>query len=620
MFPSLAKPRPPVTARAVLLGLALIPLNAYWVILSELRWYTILTLNPLFVTPVFFLLILLGLNAPLRRLRPQWAFSISELLTVYVMLAISCTVSTHDFVINLMTTIGWGAWFATPENKWEDLIHPFTPRWAVVWDKPALRGFMEGGESPYRLSVLSAWAGPVLIWVAFMLVLFATMYCLNTLVRKAWIEETKLSFPIVRLPLAMVGLDNSGFFRSRTMWIGLALPLISGTLNGLAKLYPTVPHIQTRAVFHTYDNPPWNLISGTPSSLYPFAIGLGYFVPLDVLFSCWFFYLFVKLESVLGYYVGLTRVPGYPFVMEQGIGAWTTYGVLILYVTRRHWQRVFRAILNREPLGDENELLSYRTAFYGVVAGVVLVIGFWRTVGMSLLPATVAVLIYFLLALCITRVRAEAGSQHTVWDLEPMNLFALVDSHSLGKGDIIGAGLSHWFWRLNRSHAMPTQLEALKMWHDAGLTPRTLAWPMLHVAYRDGAAAKCIGYARWTGFEIYGWLQNMLGAGNRFQWPRLLTVGLSSGLTLLLWGLQTRYTWLWLHPLGYCAGPGLIWVWFPFMIAWIVKSLIIRYGGRTSYRKAIPFFLGLVLGDYISGSLWAIIGPLFNFEGYQIFH
>jgi phage shock protein PspC (stress-responsive transcriptional regulator) len=599
-----------------------------------MRWYLVLTLNPLFVTPVFFLLALIAVNAVLRLVRPAWVFSVGEMLIVYIMLAISCTVATHDFVINLMTMVGWGAWFATPENKYEQTLLPHMPRWSMVWDTGALKGFMDGDASLYRASVLGAWLVPLAIWVGFMLVLFGVMLCLNVMVRRAWIEETKLSFPVVRLPMAMVGLDAPRFFASKAMWVGLALPVISGTLNGLAQLYPALPHLQTRAHWPQFAAPPWNML-GAPYSFYPFAIGLGYFVPLDVLFSCWFFYLFIKLQIIVGWYVGLTRLPGFPYMTEQGMGAWATYGVLILYITRQRWQKVLGSLWKERGLEDEGEMLSYRAAFYGVVVGMAALIGFWRVVGMTMAPAVLAVVLYFLLALCITRVRAEAGSQHTAWDLEPMNIFGLVDSRLLGRGNIIGAGMSHWFWRLNRSHAMPTQLEGMRMWQAAGLRPRDLLWPIvaatvvsslagpwavLHVAYTEGAATKCIGYARWTGYESYGWMMNMLTAGRTLEWPRIIAVLASAGLVMALWVMQARYPWMWLHPLGPAAGNFLIWVWCPFMIAWAVKYAIVRFGGQKVYKAMVPFFLGLVLGDYVTGAVWSMISQMLKVPGYQIFH
>jgi hypothetical protein len=623
-----------VTTRAVLLGLVLIPVNVYWVIQSEMRWYLILTLNPLFVTPVIFLLVLLGLNAVLRAARPAWAFTAGELLVVYVMLTVSCTVATHDFAINLIGALSYGVPNATPENRWADAILPYIPQWAIVRDAHALQAFMDGGFSLYSREMLLPWLVPLAVWMGFMLVLFGTMLCLNTLVRKAWIEETKLSFPAVRLPLAIVGLETPKLWRSSLLWVGVALPILTGTLNGLAELYPALPHFQTRTRWLYFTTPPWNRIS-LPYSFYPFAIGLCYFVPAEVLFSCWFFYLFIKAQTILGHYVGLSMVPGYPFGDDQSIGAWLTYALLSLYLTRHQWSRLLRNLLGRESLGDEKELLPYRTAFYGVVGGVAALVAFWMVIGMTLLPAVIAVLLYLLVAFAVTRIRAEAGSQHTIWGVEPMDSFTLVDSSLLGRSNLIGAGLNHWFWRANRSHAMPAQLEGLRIWHGAGLAPRSLLWPMvlatilsvvagpwacLHVGYREGALSKCLGYSRWTGTEIYGWLSNALTAGQTFSWPRWFAVFAASGLTLGLWALQMRFTWFPLHPLGYCAGPMLVWIWLPFFIAWVIKSVVIRYGGQRVYRRLIPFFFGLIVGDYLTGAVWSLISQTFQFAGYQIFH
>ena len=43
-----------ITARAIALGIPLVALNAYWVTLVEVRWYTLDgTSLPLFITPIF---------------------------------------------------------------------------------------------------------------------------------------------------------------------------------------------------------------------------------------------------------------------------------------------------------------------------------------------------------------------------------------------------------------------------------------------------------------------------------------------------------------------------------------------------------------------------------------
>jgi hypothetical protein len=55
-------------------------------------------------------------------------------------------------------------------------------------------------------------------------------------------------------------------------------------------------------------------------------------------------------------------------------------------------------------------------------------------------------------------------------------------------------------------------------------------------------------------------------------------------------------------------------------MAWLLKSVILRYGGPPAYRRLTPFFLGLILGDYLTGAVWAIIGPAIKVQGYQVFH
>ncbi|HSV72820.1 MAG TPA: DUF6785 family protein [Chthonomonadales bacterium] len=634
--PTATPARPAVLrARAIALGLALVPLNVYWVIFAELRWYNVLTLNPLFVTPVVFLLALSGWNLHLRRARPHWAFSPAELLTIYIMLVMSCTVATHDFLINLMSVIGWPRWSANASNNWETVLFPHLPKWLYVWDKELLAGAFTGGASLYRWEVLRMWAAPLGFWSIFILSVGLTMLCVNVLIRKAWVEQTRLSFPIIRLPLALVEEPRPGAtICSRGLWIGFALVMALNTLNGLHEWYPSLPHLQTRAQWLNFTSPALAEMEPLAVTFYPFAIGLAFLVPLDVAFSCWFFFLFLKTQSVIGYWLGHGDTPDFPYLSEQCIGAWLTFALYLLWIMRGYLRDAV-ATAWRGDRRDEGEPMSYRTALIGLLVGCSVFFVFWWQAGMSPGWVVVVLVSYLLLSLAITRVRAEAGGQHTVWDLEPMRVFRLFDSQALGASNIAAAGLSHWYWRLNRSHVMPSQLEAFRMAQEHHVPLRRLVWPMLaayavatiagmwaclHVFYGEGALAKCRGFAAWTVTETFSFMELGIGAGFDAEPGRWVAVaGASLGMGFMAW-MRARFTWFPFHPLGYCIGPWLVWLWMPFFIAWASKLLLLRYGGLRLYRAALPFFLGIVLGDYTSAGIWSLIGVIWNVPTYQIFH
>ncbi|MCC6728783.1 MAG: hypothetical protein IT208_05530 [Chthonomonadales bacterium] len=620
----------------MLIGLALVPLNVYWVIVAELRWYVVLTLNPLFVTPIFYLFLLAGANALLRRAAPRRAFSPGELVTIYIMLVLSCTVATHDFIINLMSTIGWPRWNASAANGWENTVFPHLPRWLFVWDREVLAGAFKGNSSLYRVEVLRAWLPPLAFWSVFILAIGWMMLCMSSLLRRAWVDQTRLAFPIVRLPMALTEEpEPRSMILSRALWLGFVAAAGLDLLNGLHEWFPSLPHFTTRAQPLQFPTPPWNATWPLFVTWYPFAIGLAFLVPLDVSFSCWFFYLFMKAQAVIGYRFGYADVPDFPYVSEQGIGAWYAFGIALLYGMRHYLAGVVRKALARPDAADAGEPLSYRAAFWGLLAGMAVFFVFWWQAGMSAHWALLVLATYLLLSIAITRVRAEAGGQHTVWDLEPMRLFRLADSRMMGPENLATAAMSHWYWRLNRSHPMPSQLEAFKLAQDHGVRLRSLAMPMmlafalatvfgmwacLQVFYRDGALAKCQGFAIWTAIEGYDGLGSSLTAGYRAEAGRWGAIGGAAGLVAVLTWLRTRFVGFPFHPLGYCIGPGLIWLWCPFLVAWLLKLVILRYGGLRLYRRALPFFLGLVLGDYVMGAIWALIGVVGNMPVYQIFH
>ena len=76
-----------------------------------------------------------------------------------------------------------------------------------------------------------------------------------------------------------------------------------------------------------------------------------------------------------------------------------------------------------------------------------------------------------------------------------------------------------------------------------------------------------------------------------------------------LTALRNRFAWWPVHPLGLAVVSSFTMyaVYIPFLLAWLVKVAMLRWGGFKIYRAATPFFLGLGVGHYLARAL-ALIG------------
>jgi hypothetical protein len=100
-------------------------------------------------------------------------------------------------------------------------------------------------------------------------------------------------------------------------------------------------------------------------------------------------------------------------------------------------------------------------------------------------------------------------------------------------------------------------------------------------------------------------------------------VGLGFVTTLLLSALRLRLVWWPFHPIGYAVGFSrrtIDWMWFSIMLGWACKVILLRLGGMHLYRRALPFFLGFILGEFSMGGVYGFIGILFpDTAGYQTY-
>lgn len=632
-----------VTLRAVLLGLPLIAVNCFWITVVEVRLYTLDgTSLPLFITPIFMLFTLIMLNVFWRWLSPRSALTPGELLTIYVMLVISSTLAAHDMLQNMFGVLGHPVRFATPENNWKALWFQYLPWRLFVRDEEVLKDFYQGNVSPYRWYRIQPFLEPLLLWAVLILALIGVMLGVNILLRRSWTEHERLVFPIVQLPMAMTGhIGGVPFFRQKPMWAGFILAMAISGLNGIHWLYPSVPYIQYIKLYDLRQhitNRPWDAVGWTPISMYPFGIGLAFFTPLDLQFSCWFFYVARKLFQVVGAVFGWdapTNV-GFPFFPEQAAGGWTALGIVVVYGARRYFVNAWRQAWAQNPT-DPEESRRFRRAFGLIAVCLVVIIVFAQQIGLSLWAGAVFFGIYFLLAITITRVRAELGTPHEIYFVNPNRMMtALFGSQNIGTRDLTLIQTLYWFNRGYRSHPMPNQLEAMKMFEGHPKSLNRLIWVIvvatlfgfvatcwanLHVTYRAGADAKAVGFKDWLGWESFGWLTNWINAPVKQESTRIGYMVGGFLIVVLLRLMRNLFLWWPLHPAGYALAVSyaMDYFWFNFFIAWVIKGLLVRYGGMRAHNIAVPFFLGLILGDYTMGSLWSILGAVMDVQTYKIY-
>lgn len=633
-------PAAPVTIRAIFLGLALIPPNILWIVwIERFRAIAYSTTASLFFTVVFSLLLVMGLNAPLKRFAPRRALQQGELLTVYSLLSLGTAMAGVDFISPLITVLAHGFRFATPANGWERLW-PLTPTWLTVRDKAALQGFYEGHSSFYTPAALKAWIPPLLCWTLLLLALLWTMACLNTLLRAQWSENERLSFPIVQLPLAMTAPEGT-LFKNRLFWLGAALAGGYNLLNGLHFLIPTIPAF----TFNGYDigtwfrNRPWNAMGYMgggwhPVGWFPFLVGLGYLLSTDLLFSCWFFYWFFQIERVIvsaqGWQSEGNRLP---YVDEQMFGGYLAVTVFALWSARGHLAMVWRRAMADAPEA-EAEPLRYRTALVGALAGFALVVGGGWLAGLPPLVSVLFFLIYFAIAVAVTRMRAELGPPtHDLHFIGPNQILTTaLGTANLGAPALGVFALAYGFNRAYRCHPMPHQLEGFWLARAAGVHPRRLvpamlaagllgivcsSWFILDLSYRLGAASHS-----WLGAgdETWGKLSSQLSNPRPPDTKALLGMAAGFATAAVLSALRRTVPGFPLHALGFSLSGGwsMMWAWLSLFIAWVIKASILRYSGLRGFRAGLPFFFGVILADMTLGALWTLLGLLLDIPVYSV--
>jgi len=276
-------------------------------------------------------------------------------------------------------------------------------------------------------------------------------------------------------------------------------------------------------------------------------------------------------------------------------------------------------------------LIDGQGAVIGAVLGSAVMFLLLVAAGMSARVAGLFLGIYLAVALALTRVRAQYGPPAAGLLLAAPGpvIYSLFGTDLLGAPGLTSLALTHWMGREFAGHPMPHQLEAFKLATERRIPNRGLIVAMLlggiagylaafggilHLSYTLGqGTAKVAGTQRYFGREAYALMSARLG--DTVRGPHadsLLAIGAGAGLTLLLQSLRMRWAGFPFHPVGYALASGYAstFLWSTALLTWAFKLILFRYAGLKGYHRAAPFFLGLILGEFIVGSLISLLGVL----------
>ena len=612
-----------LTLRAVAIGCVFTVLLTVWSLYSEFvtrgSYITVTHLPVAALLP--FLLMVLLVNPVLKLTGYSRAFSRQELIVIFFLVFTASAIPGWAFSNYAVSIISGPFYFANPENRWADLFLDYLPSWLVVRDHlGGLNQFYEGA-TPGSSIRWQIWFAPMFWWVTFYVALFVVGASIMVILRKQWVEHERLAFPLAQVPLALVdGAEEKALFpriaRVRLFWwgFGITLFIMSWNMVSFFGLFPAIP----LGAGHAFPLTLYEAFHPIQVRVNFLLIVVAYFTRVEVLLSVWLFYLIRIVQQGVMTRVG---VPGPQEMMHfQHLSGFFVFVLFGLWMARKHIRDVIRKALGRAPeIDDSREFFSYRTAVLSLTGGSIYMVFLLWSAGMTLWVVMLMMFVLLILYMGVTRVVAETGLASLDLPYNSANeiTFRFVGSENINAQTIAGMWLCQTFTRNWRTLGMCSMAHAAKVGDVMGGVGRgvfgaialsltigfmTAILYTLYLGYDMGASQlKAGGFesgARGYWAQLETFLTNP-EAMTRSQFTMVMNGVLISGL--LIWAHHRLHFWP-LHPVGfgivttYAADMAF----FSILIVWLIKTVVLRLGGVSLYRKAQPLFIGILTG-YVLG-------------------
>ena len=467
--------------------------------------------------------------------------------------------------------------------------------------------------------------------------------CLFALFHRQWANAERLTFPLAQMPLDLThGFDGTRrlpeLFRSGLFWIGFGVVFLTMCYNVVSYFNPGFIQLRFFLGYHMAEIgdpfPPIFL------RLMPLVLAVVYLCPLDILGSLLFCYMLAVLKQTFmnrtGFSVGDSghEITGDVLLQLESYGALIFIALWSVWLARGHLGFVWR--LARTGNGKTEEVSQYRAILIGLLLSGACLVGWVIGLGASVATAVGVFLLMVLGYLTTVKMIAATGLAYLYVPIAHLKGASFI-TDLLGTTRLSGQSMvamrvftSRIFFGNIRIPTWPSLPHFLRLFPH----PQQLRWVVLAVLL-----------AFPTGFLIAGW--DTINFSYRFGGQQVMAVSeierfyddvarlvynpseldlgkwvvwlFGFGEAALIALMRTRYHWFPLHPVGIAfQWERATWLyWFSLAVVFVVKWVLLRYGGQRAYRGGKLFFYGVGLA-YVCGVLLSMFVDFIWFPGERL--
>lgn len=501
------------------------------------------------------------------------------------------------------------------------------------------------GRAVFQQLPWQAWLKPLSLWLVFVLACYGMFYALTYMALPLWARREKLIFPLARLPAQLLPDPESGWLPpvlvQSGFWAGFAVSFLLLSWNGAVASEWLAGMGRIGMGMDPGKLLAGSALEGLRGGHMPLtfliiftAIGIAFLLPTEISFSLWFYFLVGKAMILLLIWMGYGQTGGdFPTDMRSTNNVITAQGggALLMFAAITLW-RVLQDNGRSCCSGPWPARFRKSLPLVGLIACLTVIVS-WLT--WNDLPLVASLLIAGLLALLtigLMRLVAEGGVYWFQLHTGPFHLFNVFALGKVFKGLTLAPLLPIYsvLFLDVKTFLAPNLANAAKMQDDLGAGRRTF-----HV---NLVLCTLVSLLTTLGLSVY--LAHLFGAQQMHPWfysqaPQIImdnvantavakpesnvghgfAYGVGGAWTVISMALRRTMFWF-PHPIGYVmlVSPLMARLWFSFMLGWIAKKCVVRYGGKRTFDLVQPIFIGLILGELVAILVWSILGLAYGFE------